>query len=192
MHECAESGTERCGEPEPIGFDAGSDDVRGSAAPASATEPCEVETEKKKRKKKRKLALVSRKFIAAWIVIFVTLQPALTKAVFGLFACRKLEDDTKWVLRDLQVGCYSPTHMRWLFAVGIPGAVLYPVGIPLGAAFILYSHRNDLETRPVKKKFGFLYSGFHPKYYVWESGASPPRPPRRCASSGHLHAVCCS
>ena len=129
---------------------------RVNAEGSDETEPLDKAA---KKKHKKPPGLFSRKFIAAWIVIFVTLQPTLTKAVFGLFACQQLEDGTQWVRRDMQVGCYSPIHKRWAFAAGVPGALLYPFGIPLGAAFLLYSHRNDLETRPIKKKFGFLYSG---------------------------------
>ena len=57
--------------------------------------------EKDEKKKKKIPGLVSRKFIAGWIVIFVTLQPMLTKAVFSLFACQQLEDGTTWVRRDM-------------------------------------------------------------------------------------------
>ncbi len=121
-------------------------------------------------RKKKTPSLVSRKFIAGWIIIFVTLQPALTKAVFGLFACQHLEDGTRWVSRDMQVGCFSAIHKRWLFSAGIPGAILYALGIPLGAALLLYSVRKELETRPIKKKFGFLYSGC--------ARLSPTSPPR--------------
>jgi hypothetical protein len=137
------------------------DDLDSAPGVASATEPSKP-SEEKKHNLKKKPGMVSRTFIAAWIVIFVTLQPALTKVVFGLFACQKLEDGTQWVRRDMQVGCYSPTHMRWLFYIGIPGVLLYPLGIPLGAALLLFSDRKDLETRAVKKKFGFLYSGCAP------------------------------
>jgi len=115
--------------------------------------------EKEKKKKKKIPGLVSRKFIAGWIVIFVTLQPMLTKAVFSLFACQQLEDGTTWVRRDMQVGCFGPTHKRWAFGAGIPGVLLYPLGIPVGAGLLLYSVRKELEVRQIKKKFGFLYSG---------------------------------
>jgi hypothetical protein len=136
------------------------DDVGQALSEASAAEASEATENKTEKGKKAKLpSLVSRKFIAGWIIIFVTLQPALTKAVFSLFSCQHLEDGTKWVRRDMQVACFSPTHKRWLFLAGIPGAILYTLGIPLGAALLLYSVRKDLETRPVKKKFGFLYSG---------------------------------
>ncbi len=128
----------------------------GATVQTSGAEPSNPP---KKKKDKKKPGLVSRQFIAAWIVIFVTLQPSLTKAVFGLFSCQKLEDGSYWVQRDMQVGCFSPTHKWWLFYFGIPGVLLYPLGIPLGAALLLYFERNNLETRGVKKKFGFLYSG---------------------------------
>jgi len=123
------------------------DDLDSAPGVASATEPSKPSEEKKHNLKKKP---------------GITLQPALTKVVFGLFACQKLEDGTQWVRRDMQVGCYSPTHMRWLFYIGIPGVLLYPLGIPLGAALLLFSERKDLETRAVKKKFGFLYSGCAP------------------------------
>jgi hypothetical protein len=136
------------------------DNVGEEPAGASAAEVSAATENKTEKEKKAKLpSLVSRKFIAGWIIIFVTLQPALTKAVFSLFACQHLEDGTTWVRRDMQVACFSSTHKRWLFLAGIPGAILYTLGIPLGAALLLYSVRKDLEARPVKKKFGFLYSG---------------------------------
>jgi hypothetical protein len=155
LHERGKSDTK---ETEPV-----DENKVGSSAATVVTSGAEPSNPPKRKKTgKKKPGLVSRKFIAAWIVIFVTLQPALTKAVFGLFACQQLEDGTAWVRRDMQVGCFSPTHNRWLFYVGVPGALLYTLGIPLGAALLLYSERNNLETRAVKKKFGFLYSGCEP------------------------------
>jgi len=130
--------------------------LRGTTVAAASTAAL---AEKDEKKKKKVPGLVSRKFIAGWIVIFVTLQPMLTKAVFSLFACQQLEDGTTWVRRDMQVGCFGPTHKRWAFGAGIPGVLLYPLGIPVGAGLLLYSVRKELEVRQIKKKFGFLYSG---------------------------------
>jgi hypothetical protein len=142
-------------------------------ATASAAESSEKET-------KKIPGLVSRKFIAGWIVIFVTLQPTLTKAAFSLFACQQLEDGTKWVRRDMQVGCFSPVHKRWAFGAGVAGVLLYPFGIPVGSALLLYSVRKELESRQIKKKFGFLYSGCAP---------FPPLRHRTHVSLAALHAA---
>lgn len=67
-----------------------------------------------------------------------------------------------------QVRCYSPDHMFWLLVLCVPMVVFYVLGIPLVSAWLLYRHRDQLQTPDVKRRYYFLYTGYERLRWYWE------------------------
>ena len=59
-------------------------------------------------------------------------------------------------------------HYYFVLAVGVPGMAVWVVGIPLFTFLVLYQNSSLLRNTRVKKKYGFLYNGFHARSYYWE------------------------
>merc|ERR1719197_1562486 len=53
--------------------------------------------------------------------------------------------------------------------VGLPGLLVLVVGIPLGAFFVLYSKRHQLDDPAVSTKYAFLLDGYKRSTPYWES-----------------------
>lgn len=52
------------------------------------------------------------------------------------------------------------------------GLLLWSIGTPLLSFYLLYRKRKDLYTKVLKKKFGFLYNGYSPRAYYWETSVT--------------------
>ncbi|KAH9112580.1 hypothetical protein LEN26_013264 [Aphanomyces euteiches] len=113
------------------------------------------------------------KLILSIIVILFLIHPSLTEKLFEMFACTQLGSDAHgnalyFLNPDLDVQCYTDSHYRWMYYVGVPGLLGFTFGVPVLALFILFSRRHRLELMTTKLEFGFMYMGFKPKYYYWE------------------------
>ncbi len=51
----------------------------------------------------------------------------------------------------------------------MPGCVVWVIGVPLIVWSLLKDRKQQLENEEVKSKFGFLYNGYKPSNYFWES-----------------------
>ena len=54
-------------------------------------------------------------------------------------------------------------------SVGLLGIIFWSIGIPVLSFYLLYRKRNHLNTSALKEKLGFLYNGYSPRAYYWES-----------------------
>ena len=72
-------------------------------------------------------------------------------------------------MRDLNVVCYTPSHLGWALGGALPGILIWGIGIPLSAFLFLYYSRTKLQDLNTKEKFGFLYNGYRERHYYWES-----------------------
>ena len=52
--------------------------------------------------------------------------------------------------------------------MALPSLVVWGLGIPLFAFFLLNKEKSKLNTLAVKEKFGFLYNGYKRQFYYWE------------------------
>ncbi|KAF0720460.1 Aste57867_286 [Aphanomyces stellatus] len=113
------------------------------------------------------------KLILSIIVIMFLIHPSLTKTIFQMFSCSQLGTDMHgnalyFMDPDLDVACYTTSHYRWIYCVGIPSLIIYTLGIPTLAYTILHIHRHNLNNLKTKLEFGFLYTGFKLKHFYWE------------------------
>lgn len=64
--------------------------------------------------------------------------------------------------------CYRGWHLALALAVGIPGLLLWSVGVPLAVASYLTRHRARLAEPLFTVNFGFLYSEYREEAYYHE------------------------
>jgi hypothetical protein len=97
------------------------------------------------------------------------------------------------VLRsDAGVQCFDGDHGKYVWLLSVPSIVLWVIGIPLSAAITMkYYHdlpmgedgESALYSLRIQRKFAFLYKGFEPDYYYWESESGLPLPFRLSAAA---------
>ncbi|RHY19466.1 hypothetical protein DYB25_001115 [Aphanomyces astaci] len=113
------------------------------------------------------------KLVVSVIVIMFLIHPSLTNHLFQMFACTQLGSDETgaplyFLNPDLDVKCYTASHYRWMYCVGIPALVGFTLGIPVFALYVVYSCRHNLDDLSTKLEYGFLYIGFRREYFYWE------------------------
>eukprot|EP00891_Asterochloris_glomerata_P003833 jgi/Astpho2/3833/Aster-x1177 len=125
-------------------------------------------------------AYCRRRLITSMVVVLFFFYPDLSENVANVFACYPMQFGTYsngnngehtvfyWTQDTTQI-CFRGSHFWLTMTVGIPGALLICIGIPAGFAGILYKNRDHLNDPEIKKTYGFLYSGYKPQYYFWES-----------------------
>ncbi|KAL8274450.1 hypothetical protein Esti_001610 [Eimeria stiedai] len=120
------------------------------------------------------------KFLEDMIPIYVTvvffLYTATTRHMLSLLDCTAIDFGAahgfRYYLRAaMSVECEVDPSKEYFkfFALGIVGILLWSIGIPLAAFFVLYANRKRLNSRENRLKFGFLHNGFVKKYWYWET-----------------------
>ena len=124
-----------------------------------------------------KLGSMMDKCVASLMVLFYTLFPSLVTRIALTFSCRGYGDRTL-LSEALSVQCWrSPAHIKALFAVGVPGILLYVFIVPVGIAATLVRQRRKQALYPSQSRyaprwttrFGFMFAGYQEGYEFWES-----------------------
>eukprot|EP00898_Chlorokybus_atmophyticus_P002095 jgi/Chlat1/2887/Chrsp2S04653 len=117
------------------------------------------------------------RFALSVIAVQFFLWPAVTTRIVTLFSCRNVNTAGSYVPesavgsfweRAMNQRCYEGVHMAMVAIVGIPGAIIFCVGIPLVTFIILYRKRKFLYMQATAKYYGFLYAGYKRKFFYWE------------------------
>jgi hypothetical protein len=70
---------------------------------------------------------------------------------------------------DLELCCHDGAVLSYMYAFGAPGLVVYAIGIPFVAAWLLTVYRNRLDEPRVRATLGFLFAGYRRSAYYWEA-----------------------
>ncbi|KAL6761642.1 hypothetical protein V8C86DRAFT_839174 [Haematococcus lacustris] len=70
---------------------------------------------------------------------------------------------------DYSSKCYEGYHKWLVLTLGIPGLLLYSLGLPLLTALLLHWCRARLYQVGFRSLFSFLYQDYEEKYAYWES-----------------------
>lgn len=57
--------------------------------------------------------------------------------------------------------------MVMVAALGIPGILLFCVGVPAFSALFLHRHRTELRNRQFYQAYSFLYADYEDRCYYW-------------------------
>lgn len=66
-----------------------------------------------------------------------TAHPDIVERIFAVFSCTEIEDGEFYLNDDLDLECWNDEHTNFAFGVGIPGLILWVIGIPTVALLIL-------------------------------------------------------
>ena len=76
---------------------------------------------------------------------------------------------TRWLRADVSIQCDSDGHVLAM-AIALVGVILYPVGIWLGFAWLLYIARHDISTgrrTELSAALKFLHGNFDRQFFYW-------------------------
>ena len=116
-----------------------------------------------RKQKKRHPRTLTQSFVTCCVVPLYIMFPRLVQATFSLAACRSLGDSRLFLVQDLDYECYTPDHISYLLGVGLPGLLIYVLGLPIFAFLLLRSNRSKLHLENTLYCYGFLYLGFKDK-----------------------------
>lgn len=100
------------------------------------------------------------------IVMGFVLHPLVTRLLLVGLECTEL--DELRLKYDYDVVCSSEAHQVWMYW-SVFGLFFYGAGTPLVVFLMLYRVRHQLLQIQVRKKYGFLYSGFELHFYFFEA-----------------------
>jgi hypothetical protein len=69
---------------------------------------------------------------------------------------------------DIETPCWSPSHTKWVFGLGIPMLIIYVAGFPISIIVILFKYKNKLADPKVLTYFLLLYQGLKHERFYWE------------------------
>jgi hypothetical protein len=137
---------------------------------------------------------VTERAVLTVVVMLYMLHQSVTRASLELITCRNLGqlggaatriDGTAMppgdgggcstaeaelrVSGDLELCCTESSVKAFRLGLGIPAILLYALGIPVGALALLWLNRKQLGSRRVRATLGFLYVGYRPGAFFWET-----------------------
>ena len=84
----------------------------------------------------KRLIDFSSRFVSTVIILLFLVHPTIVKVLFDVFDCQDV-DGTSRVLNDLEIVCWKGNHILWGYICGIPSIIVWGLGIPAFAFFIL-------------------------------------------------------
>jgi hypothetical protein len=80
----------------------------------------------------------TRLIMSVTILIFITL-PAVTTITFAIYNCVEVfQDDKTYLALDVNLQCWTGDHNFYARNIGIPIIIIWIVGLPLLALFIMF------------------------------------------------------
>jgi len=104
---------------------------------------------------------------ASVLVLLFLIQPTTTEKVFQMWQCQEI-DGVNYLQADMSVICWKSEHISYSVFAAVM-FVIIPLGVPVLGFVTLYRNRELLADPPFLAKFRFLYSGYKPQYWFWES-----------------------
>ncbi|CAN0521707.1 unnamed protein product, partial [Scytosiphon promiscuus] len=110
--------------------------------------------------------------VLIWISLLV--YATVSSSVFHTFDCDDLDTGSSFIRSDHSLECYTTTHKIFMAYAGVMVAV-FPLGIPLCYAFVLYRNRDSLKVEVGSEantthvaSFRELWEPYRPQVYFYE------------------------
>eukprot|EP00347_Sterkiella_histriomuscorum_P023122 403335861 len=109
-----------------------------------------------------------RQIIVSCVVLLFAIHPTITRVTSSLFFCMELDKKEYWLYTDLEIKCWEGSHLKWSLGIGIPGIILWVVGIPIVSFLYLKRNQQRLDDPIFFEKYKMIYQGLKRKYFYWE------------------------
>ena len=106
--------------------------------------------------------------ICSVIVLLLSMQPIVLQSSLQIYPCVEVEPGSLWLLHDMEIACWQGDHSIYALGVALPAILVWCVATPLLFWGLLYRQRRNLNNPVNIRRIGFLYSGYHPRFYYWE------------------------
>ncbi|GMH44726.1 hypothetical protein BSKO_12678 [Bryopsis sp. KO-2023] len=125
--------------------------------------------------------LFPRLLVSAWSIVFF-FYDSWTESFMKLMYCPSVDDYNEsrpyfefstatsrvWA-QDTAVTCFSGVHQVLFYGIGLPGLIIFSLGVPL-AMFVFIVYNRHRLTNPLFRAFyGFMYLNYDIEYAYWES-----------------------
>jgi hypothetical protein len=112
--------------------------------------------------------------IAASVVLFYVIHPAVIRSTFTLFPCQHLEGGLSVLLADTGVLCGDEKHSGIKTTFGIPSLIVLVILLPVLCAWRLrkIKRADKLREPRVARRFGWLVRGYGHDSCGWELAVS--------------------
>jgi hypothetical protein len=106
--------------------------------------------------------------ICSIIVLLLSMQPIVLQSCLQIYPCVEVELGSLWLLHDMRIACWQGDHSTYALGVALPAILVWCVATPLLFWALLFRQRRNLNDPVNIRRIGFLYSGYHPRFYFWE------------------------
>ncbi|CAM9114240.1 unnamed protein product [Ectocarpus sp. 8 AP-2014] len=117
------------------------------------------------------LQRIRHKYLTALLLWTFLIYSSVSTTVFQTFACEKLDDGVEYLRADYSIQCSDVKHKGLEVYAGFM-VIVYPVGIPLLYAFLLFQHRDVLAVAGADKEeaqpIAGLWETYRPERFYYE------------------------
>ncbi|CAB1104661.1 unnamed protein product [Ectocarpus sp. CCAP 1310/34] len=96
------------------------------------------------------LEKIRHKHVTVLLLVTFLVYSSVSSMVFQTFACNSLDDGNSYLRADYRIFCTTSKHLALQVYAGVM-VVVYPVGIPLLHAILLFQHRDILVNASADK-----------------------------------------
>lgn len=102
------------------------------------------------------------------ITIWFLFYPSLTEFCFRIFKCNEIGNGESRTQMDVTAKWWSPSHLKWIFSLGVPMLLIYVIAMPIFGFAVVYKFRRKLNEQYVINYIILLYQGLDYNWYYWE------------------------
>ena len=95
------------------------------------------------------------------------IYPTLVKLTLSMLKCPSI-GHKMYLMADLQEPCFTGRHKTYMVLLTAPQLILYVLGLPMIAAFIILTNKEHLHKKKMMMRYGLLYTGYRPGREWWE------------------------
>ena len=106
-----------------------------------------------------------RKLQSTAVVLLFMLHPTLSRNNFSPFACMQLESTHYYMIPDMSIECWTPSHNRIIYGTALPCLIIWVIALP---AFVFFLMLRKPGQCAVDIRFSFLAKGYTARFQTWE------------------------
>ena len=107
--------------------------------------------------------------ILSIVLMLFLFYPTLVKLTLSMLKCPTVgHESNMYLMADLQEQCFVGRHKFYIYLLTVPQIILYVLGLPMTAAFIIFRNKEELHGERMSMRYGLLYMGYRPGREWWE------------------------